>query len=75
MEDRQMDQVITSIENNIKKCDILNRVLKTKIAGEDIDFNWYYKRGYSEKQVLVGTELVDLYLKLKSHLNSPDDSR
>ena len=30
VEDRQMDQVISSIENNIKKCDILNNVLKSK---------------------------------------------
>ena len=38
-----MDQVISSIENNIKKCDILNNVLKSKMAGEAIDL-LYYKR-------------------------------
>jgi hypothetical protein len=75
VEDRQMDQVISSIENNIKKCDILNNVLKSKMAGEAIDFNWYYKRGYSEKQVSIGVELIDLYLKLRNYLDKPNDTR
>ncbi|MGI5850475.1 MAG: hypothetical protein GX340_05945 [Clostridiales bacterium] len=75
MEDRQMDQVISSIEKNIKKCDILNNVLRTKMAGEAIDFNWYYKRGYSEKEVLVGVELIDLYLKLRNYLSKTNDTR
>jgi hypothetical protein len=75
VEDRQMDQVISSIEKNIKKCDILNNVLRTKMAGEAIDFNWYYKRGYSEKEVLVGVELIDLYLKLRNYLSKTNDTR
>ena len=45
------------------------------MAGEAIDFNWYYKRGYSEKQVSIGVELIDLYLKLRNYLDKPNDTR
>lgn len=73
MENRQIDQVIRNIENNIEKCEVLKGVLKTKIAGDSIDYSWYHNKGYSDEEVKVGAELVDLYLKLKSYIDKATD--
>lgn len=70
MEKNQIETIIKSIEGNIKKCEVLRHLLESKNSGIDIDFSWYLSRGYSENQVKVGEELVDLYLKLKVHINS-----
>lgn len=69
VENRQIYQVIVNIENNIEKCEVLKWVLKAKMAGDSIDYNWYQNKGYSHKEVRVGAELVDLYLKLKDHID------
>lgn len=69
MEDRQIDQVIANIENNIERCDVLRGLLKVKIAGDSIDYDWYNSRGYKVDEIKMGSDLVDLYMKLKNHVD------
>jgi len=68
VENRQIQDVIRNIENNIAKCSILKGVLEAKKAGYSIDYNRYHDKGYSHEEVRIGAELVDLYLKLKDHI-------
>lgn len=72
VENRQIDQVIKNIESNIQRCEVLRNVLKSKIAGDSIDYNWYLNRGYKDEEVKIGAELIDLYLILKNYINKRD---
>lgn len=74
MDDRQIHEIIKNIENNISKCDILNGILCAKIDGQNIDYDGYYDRGYTHEEVRIGAELVELYLKLKGHIDKIADS-
>lgn len=74
MDDRQIHEIIKNIENNISKCDILNGILCAKIDGQNIDYDGYYVRGYTHEEVRIGAELVELYLKLKGHIDKIADS-
>ena len=74
MDDRQIHEIIKNIENNISKCDILNGILCAKIDGQNIDYDGYYVRWYTHEEVRIGAELVELYLKLKGHIDKIADS-
>ena len=68
VENRQIFQVIESIENNIEKCAILRSILKSRIAGDNIDFCRYLDNNYKSEEIEIGAELIDLYLKLKNYV-------
>ncbi len=74
MENRQIHDIIRNIERNISKCDILKGILNAKIDGQKIDYNCYYDKGYTHEEVRIGAELIDLYLKLKGHIDMKADS-
>ncbi len=74
MENRQIREIIKRIENNISKCDILNGILNAKIDDQAIDYSCFHDRGYTHEEVRIGAELVELYLKLKGHIDKKADS-
>jgi len=74
VDNKQIHEIIKNIENNISKCDILSGILCARIGGQNIDYDGYYNRGYTQEEVRIGAELVDLYLKLKGHIDKIADS-
>lgn len=62
----QLTKTIKNIENNIKRCYILNRLLDEMYNnGGLIDYGHYYDKGYDKYEVYLGTQLIELYMMLK----------
>lgn len=75
MEKKQIYQVITSIQNNIEKCDILRSILKSRLVGDSVDYTGYYSKGYKHEEIKIGIDLVDLYIKLKNYIDRLNETR
>lgn len=58
-------KVLNNIEMRLQQCNILSQLLDVKQKGIDVDYERHFREGYTRDEVLVGEDLVDLFLKLK----------
>ena len=63
----QMLNVIASIESHIKECCVLADLLDDKLQYTTIDVAKYTSRGYTEEEVKVGVDLIELYMAVKEY--------
>lgn len=63
MEDTIAD-TLKKMEENIKNCEILYHILGMKLQSRDTDREHYMIKGYSEDEIDVAEDIVDLYLEL-----------
>jgi len=62
----QLTKTIKNIENNIKRCYILNKLLdEMHKNGGLIDYEHFYDKGYDRYEVYLGIQLIELYMMLK----------
>jgi len=66
----ELIKTIQNIEKNISSSDILSHLLENMKNGDDnmIDYHDLYDKGYSDNEIHLGVELLDLYLMLKKYM-------
>lgn len=58
--------MLGKIETNIERCEILSDILAHKSMGRDMDINKYMEMGYSEEEIVIGLDIINIYLGLLS---------
>lgn len=74
MDNDEIFMVIEGVRNHIKECSILSQILNDKIEHPDIDYNKYISLGYTQEEISVGAQLIELFLILDELQDSQDSS-
>lgn len=58
--------MLEKIETNIERCEILSDILAHKSKGRNMDISKYIEMGYSEEEIVIGQDIINIYLGLLS---------
>lgn len=61
-----ISSVLTNMKTNIERCEILSNILEQKLKSEVFDMGAYMRKGYSEEEICIGMEIIDLYIEFLS---------
>lgn len=67
---KEIDEVISRLDLRIKSSSILSNLLQD-YTNCSADYNRYLNQGYTQEEVQLGYDIINLYIKIKEqYLNS-----
>jgi hypothetical protein len=63
----EITKTLDRVEKRIYQCEILSQLLSDRINMKDIDYERYTRHKYTQEEVVIGLELINIYITLKEY--------